>query len=926
MSPFRILFGLLLLALTSTGASAEKRVALVIGNGAYAQAGILANPANDARAVAGALERLGFEVLLAVDATQKEMLSALDRYAGLLAGAEAAVFFYAGHGIQIGGENFLLPVDVSAETERAIRYGAIDVGEVVADMETNAAVSLVVLDACRNNPFVEQLQRSAKSRSAGIGRGLALIKPRSSGTIIAFAAAAGEVASDGVGENSPYTTALLKEIEAPGVEVALVFRRVAGHVIKATNGAQQPELLVRLVNEFYLKPLEASAPPPVSSEAEAGAAPSTQSNAEAAALEPEETTELRQVIARPQWAHIAPREPAGAVWQPPAGRTVSLVEPNNGPATAAIVGVNDMANLEIQPRGDEDWLALDIAAAGALTLELSEAPAQIDLAARVLDGDLRVVQDWQTAPRPGGGLRARFDLPGPGRYYLVLADSHHDAEAAATLRLQLGFTASADLRETNGTIGAAWPIAANGEVEASIFPRGDFDWYHFWVDAPGLLSVSVNGAPPELDLAMRLHNADGQVIHDWTVAPRPGGDLAVDFDLKQPGAYFLEVADSYSDAWSPAAYRMVSRFTPSADHYEPNDSFAEATVVPAKGRHRLTVLPRGDVDWLRFDVDHPGELTIAAREVPERLDIAFRVYNHDKAVIADWVRAPRPGGDTTAVVDLPAAGTYVIEIADGNHDQREIASYIFETSFTPQPDQYEPNNGPGQATPMRATGEILFNILPRGDTDWFSVDVGATGELALTIDESPPDLDLYFRVWNADRLVVRDWVAPYSKGGLTEGYADLPAAGLYFVEVADGNHDARSVQHATLSSRFVAAADSHEPNGSFGSAAPVPLAGSARLHILPRGDTDWLSIAAPEPGTLAITVDEVPEPLDLVFRIHDANGVAGAWNGPFVKGGGGETRVVLPAAGTYRIEIADSNHDARSPLPFSISWTFGAGQ
>jgi hypothetical protein len=284
---------------------------------------------------------------------------------------------------------------------------------------------------------------------------------------------------------------------------------------------------------------------------------------------------------------------------------------------------------------------------------------------------------------------------------VVLADSHHDAEATDRLSLQLDFEPSADLRETNNSIGAAWPVAASGDLVASVFPRGDVDWYHVWVDASGMLSVNMTEVPVDIDMAMRLHNADGQVLQDWTVAARPGGDLAASFDLKQSGAYFLEVADSFGDAWSPKGFKMATRFTPSADTYEPNDSFAEATSVAADGRHRLTVLPRGDVDWLRFEVDHPGELRIAAHEVPEKLDIAFRVYNHDKVVIADWIVAPRPGGDTTATVDLPAAGTYTIEVADGHHDQREIASYVLETGFTPQPDQYEPNNGTGQATPIR---------------------------------------------------------------------------------------------------------------------------------------------------------------------------------------------------------------------------------
>jgi hypothetical protein len=901
-------------------AEAGRRVALIIGNGAYGEAAALPNPPNDARAVGAAMERLGFEVHLAVDVTQAQMLAAVDAYAQALQGAEAALLFYAGHGVQLDGRNFMLPTDIKIENERSVRYGALDINEVVAEMERASPVNIILLDACRNNPFVEQLKRSLKTRSTSVATGLAPIKPQSSGTIIGFAAAAGEVAADGEGANSPYTTALLQEIEKPGVEVALALRRVAGHVIEETKGEQRPELLVRLVNEFYFK--EAAPAPTV-----AVVEPKPEVKIEAPAppgVTAEKTEGPRYVVPRVQWSKSDPKPPATKDWRPRPREKYAEGDENGTPGAATWIKLDASIDAAIAPKGDNDHYRFEAPLAGALTLSAKQMPANIDLAVRLLDANLQVVADWQVAPRPGGDLKVIFDVPRPGTYTLVAADSYNDAEAPQPFWIDLAYASADDGYEPNGTIGSAWPIQLSGEVKATIFPKGDQDWYRFWTEAPGRLEVKAHGVPQELDIAFRLYNADGAVIQDWQVAPRPGGETLAVFDLKLPGAYFLELADGSNDGRSIAPYTLTTVFAPSVDNFEPNDSFAEAVEIPATGSRRLTVLPKSDADWFRLDVDHPGELKIGAFDVPQSLDVAFRVHNRDKQVIADWMVPPRPGGDTVGMVDLPRPGDYYIEINDSYNDQGDIAHYRFETAYTPEPDQYEPNNSLGWATLVSTDAEFLFNILPRGDVDWFAVQVEYPGELKIGIDEGPKDLDLHYRVWNADRQVIRDWVAPYAKGGLTEGFADLPQAGFYFIEVVDGANDARSVEPATLQTQFTPANDSYEPNNGFGAASPVEAQGSWQAHILPQGDSDWFRLEAPAAGELTVGLVGVPDPLDIYFRVWDANGGASNWYGPAKPNGDYAVPVPIAAAGAYCLEIADGNNDARSPVPFTVSWSFAA--
>ena len=231
----------------------------------------------------------------------------------------------------------------------------------------------------------------------------------------------------------------------------------------------------------------------------------------------------------------------------------------------------------------------------------------------------------------------------------------------------------------------------------------------------------------------------------------------------------------------------------------------------------------------------------------------MRVWTADKQVLRDWFGPPRPGGDVDGFADLPTAGRYFVEITDGNNDQASPDLFEVALTFTPEPDQYEPNNGPADATPLTPGGKILFNILPRGDADWFRVDAASAGELAITIDEGPHNLDLYYRVWDANRQVVRDWVAPYRKGGVTEGFADLPRPGVYFIEVVDGNNDERSVQPATLvDDLHTRRSIRSSPTTASARRRRSKLGKPYRANILPQGDADWYLVEAPSAGTFSV--------------------------------------------------------------------------
>ena len=246
-----VAFGLL-----AEARAAEPRVALVIGNGAYRSVPELDNSRNDADDISEQLKRVGFAVIDGRDLDRSAMYAALGRFAQRVRGTDAGLVYYSGHGMQINGQNYLVPVDLKlAGGSSFTPFDLVKLDDVVEALNYTAGVKLLVLDACRDNPFANSVADSKGSRGIGATRGLAKIE-RSQGMLIAYSTQSNSVAADGIGRNSPFTAALVREIQVPGLEVATVFRRVAINVNRETQGAQTPELSVSLLQDFYLNPQE----------------------------------------------------------------------------------------------------------------------------------------------------------------------------------------------------------------------------------------------------------------------------------------------------------------------------------------------------------------------------------------------------------------------------------------------------------------------------------------------------------------------------------------------------------------------------------------------------------------------------------------------------------------------------------------------
>src|ERR1700751_2196147 len=239
---------------SSSVARADKRVAFVVGNGAYRNVATLPNPPVDATAMAATLRNVGFDVVEGVNLTRNGMTEKLLDFGQRAQGADIALFYYAGHGIAIPGTNYLLPIDADIESEMDVKLGAaINVDVTLDQTMADAKVKLVFLDACRDNPFAARI-RSASTRSVNVQAGLAEMKS-GEGTLIAFATGPGQTALDGdAGRNSPFTRALIAHIAKPGVEIQQAMTEVRAQVSEETKKAQLPWGHTNLIGSVYLNP------------------------------------------------------------------------------------------------------------------------------------------------------------------------------------------------------------------------------------------------------------------------------------------------------------------------------------------------------------------------------------------------------------------------------------------------------------------------------------------------------------------------------------------------------------------------------------------------------------------------------------------------------------------------------------------------
>ena len=397
-----ILLSLIFMLFTAHSALADKRVAFVVGNGAYKNVAQLPNPPIDAKAMASVLRNVGFEVVEGVNLTRDKMTEKLLDFGKRAQGADVAVFYYAGHGIAISGTNYLLPIDADIKSEMDVKLGAaINIDLTLDQTMGDAKVKLVFLDACRDNPFAAKIKSTA-TRSVSVGQGLAEMKS-GEGTLIAFATGPGQTALDGQeGTNSPFTRALIAHITEPGVEIQQAMTEVRAQVNEETNKGQLPWGHTNLIGSVYLNP---AAPPKEAPPAAAAAPGATTTPAAPAVASTGSGSEVEVEFWRSVKDSNKPEELNAYLSSYPNGQFKSLALARiaaleNGPSTTTrnlTSGVDQATFTEDANQTTEDQIGLDKGQRRDVQRRLTGLGFDIKATGKFDDDTRMVIKRWQAA-------------------------------------------------------------------------------------------------------------------------------------------------------------------------------------------------------------------------------------------------------------------------------------------------------------------------------------------------------------------------------------------------------------------------------------------------------------------------------------------------------------------------------------------------
>ena len=470
-------------------------------------------------------------------------------------------------------------------------------------------------------------------------------------------------------------------------------------------------------------------------------------------------------------------------------------EGNNSMGIANRINPSGAVSGSIDPAGDTDYYMIEIDEPGTLEFSVTNVPANVAAMVRVYNQERGVHVNWVNPLRAGAETTGVAHLPYPGKWYIQIADATGKEAAAQAVTLTTQFYPG-DAFELNNSFGTAVQIAPDDQLYASILPLGDQDWFTFEIQRRGALHVSVTESPAETDLIFRVYNAEASVHANWIAPLRAGADNIAVVDLPYDGRWYLQITDSGDDAYSPQNYNLQLKFEP-GDDFEANETIGRATKIDATSQQMATIMPRGDNDFFYFDVDHPGAVDVRLDNVPANIDLHARVYNAERGVHLNWIAPLRTGAENHFTIDLPRAGRYYLQIVDGKDDERSADPYTLSLSYTAA-DSFELNNTLGTAADIGAGGDVQATILPRGDHDFYRFEIAAPGEYPISVTNVPLELDIHYRVYNADGGVHRNWVAPLRAGAETIETVGFKEAGVYYIEITDGKDDARSIEPYTL--------------------------------------------------------------------------------------------------------------------------------
>ena len=275
-------------------------------------------------------------------------------------------------------------------------------------------------------------------------------------------------------------------------------------------------------------------------------------------------------------------------------------------------------------------------------------------------------------------------------------DGHRKRSIDSQKPDQESISSTNEEQEPNNSLDEALLVTLPVNLQGSIEPKGEADWYKIQIDHQGVLQFSTSHVPPNIDLALQVRDEQKRLVQSWITARKSGDPLKGEIDLASPGIYYLELRDGHNNAASPDIYRLQLIFIPTKDTGEVNNTQETATPVVLGQAIQANILPRADADWYRLEIPAQGALEVAITDMPPELDIAFQVFGPEKGLLHGWLTTPKPGQDNVQVVDLPAPGTYYLEVRDGHNNARSSQPYTLRARLVLESGQEIGMNRPGR--------------------------------------------------------------------------------------------------------------------------------------------------------------------------------------------------------------------------------------
>ena len=544
-------------SLTPWPAWAQDRVALVMGNSAYSSEAALPNPTNDAEAMGAALEPLGFQVITVLDAGREEMENALSAFGDLAAEAQVALVFYAGHGGEVDGFGYLLPVDAQLERGPDVQREGVGVDAAIA-ATFGAQTRIVILDACRQNPFA--VTRSVRVEGQGQTRELQPTTSDDGELLIAYATDRGGCPDDGPpGGNSPYTQALLEQLgEEPGVEIGLLFRRVAAAVFEATDGLQQPAVYLTLRDEFYLSARE-------------------QENLFwQSIMNSQNPAEFEAYLAQfPNGVFRALAEARLAALRPPGG---AGDDHGDSREAATRVALESATPGMLEEPDDTDYFQIEVRTRGSLLVETT---GLTDTVGRLVGSGASIDQD--DADDGDENFRIR-SIVSPGTHYVRVRGYDDTATGSYMLHVSHDDDDHSDIVET------ATRIELGSSTRGVVETRDDRDTFRIDVPTAGVLTVETTGNTDTVGVLVGCGIEDGVQDDD--------GGASLNFWIREqvvPDVCFVSVSGI-----GTGSYTLHVAFVAASGGdapRRPGDVFRECDECP-----EMVVLPGGGLAMGRYEV------------------------------------------------------------------------------------------------------------------------------------------------------------------------------------------------------------------------------------------------------------------------------------------------------------------------------------